>query len=66
MVDLPLHQVLIGCFPQDATLGLAELRKVAGEKELVALLSGEHDSRSCFIEVILEGSVSASHPRCDP
>ncbi|KAG0565322.1 hypothetical protein M758_8G176700 [Ceratodon purpureus] len=35
----------------DATRGLAELRKIASERELVALLSGEHDSRSCFIEV---------------
>jgi len=65
-VDFRLHQVLIECFPQDATRGLAELRKVAGEKELVALLSGEHDSRSCFIEVIVEGSVSAFYPRCAP
>jgi hypothetical protein len=40
-------------FLQDATRGLADLRKIASERELVALLSGEHDSRSCFIEVNL-------------
>lgn len=49
-------------FLQDATLGLAELRKIASERELVALLSGEHDSRSCFIEVIIQGSVSTFNP----
>lgn len=32
---------------------LAELRKAAKDKELNALLSGEHDSRSCFLEVSL-------------
>lgn len=53
-------------FPQDATRELAELRKIAGEKELVALLSDEHDSRSCFIEVIIEGSVLTSYPRLAP
>ena len=39
---------------QDATKALAELRKIARAKEVDALLSGEHDSRSCFLEVILK------------
>lgn len=32
---------------------LLEMRRSAKEKELEAMLSGEHDSCSCFIEVFL-------------
>ncbi len=47
---------------QDATRSLAALRKTAKDKELAALLSGEHDSRSCFLEVNPQVSSSCLDP----
>lgn len=46
----------------DATRSLAALRKTAKDKELAALLSGEHDSRSCFLEVNPQVSSSCLDP----
>jgi hypothetical protein len=50
------------CTKQDATRSLAALRKTAKDKELAALLSGEHDSRSCFLEVNPQVSSSCWTP----
>ncbi|KAH9308285.1 hypothetical protein KI387_036196, partial [Taxus chinensis] len=35
----------------ETTTGLLNMRKIAKEKEIAALLSGEHDSCSCYMEV---------------
>ena len=36
----------------ETTKGLLHMRKLANEKEIAALLSAEHDSCSCYLEVI--------------
>lgn len=38
---------------------LLEMRRSAKEKELEAMLSGEHDSCSCFIEVTFSAVLAA-------
>lgn len=43
---------------------LADMRRSAKEKELNALLSGENDSCSCFIEVYLVHHLTPSVLLC--
>lgn len=47
--DLLVH---IALSLQESMRALLEMRRKAKEKELEAILSGDNDSCSCFIEVI--------------
>jgi hypothetical protein len=46
-----LVYLLFNCPVQESMRALADMRRDAKEKELNALLSGDHDPYPCFIEV---------------
>lgn len=48
-----LFYPMFNCPVQETMRALADMRRSAKEKELNALLSGDNDSFSCFIEVYL-------------
>lgn len=45
-------EVILIFLLQEALKALLQMRRTIKEKELEALLAGEHDSCSCYIEVV--------------
>lgn len=50
-MPIHIHAETISPF-QESLKALLNMRRNAKEKELEALLTGEHDSCSCYIEVV--------------